>query len=157
MKEVDDVKAGGLWAGFWEGGEGEFTDLFAVFWVVSDQDLDKEHTNKVVLVTRLVNWDARVASRKNVVHSLFVKDGVGGHGEDVLHWGHDVSDWLVLEVKHGGNDSHLILVQAIRWAGSEGLVKSDERLETRLLVDGSVILAEKVVEELGGWPCNWSE
>lgn len=155
LEEVDDVEARCLWAGLWEGSEGELADLFAVLWVVGDQDLNEEHSDKIVFVAWLVDWDTGVTGGQDVVHGRLIKDGVGGHGEDVLHWSHDISDWLVLEVEHSRDNRNFILVETIRWARAEGLVKSDEGLETGLLVDGAVVLAEEVIEQFRGWPCNW--
>lgn len=154
LEEVDDVEAGCLWAGFWKSGEGELADLFAVFWVVGNQDLDEEHADKVVFVTWFVNWDAGVTGGQDVVHGFLVKNGVGGHGKYVLHWSHDVSNWLVLEIEHGRDDCNFVLVEAIRWTRAEGLMKSDEGFETGFLVDGAVVLAEEVIEQLCSWPCD---
>jgi len=96
LEEVEDIQAARLGAGFGERGEGKVAHAQGVLGVVGDEHLDKQHANKVVLVAGIVNRNARVPSREDIIHHLLVQDGVGRHGEDVLHGRHDVAHSLGL-------------------------------------------------------------
>jgi hypothetical protein len=98
-----------------------------------------------------VDRDTGVAGGKNDLHHLLVKDGVGGHGKDVLHGRHDVAYGLGLEIQDSRNDSDFVFIEALVDV-SQRLVQGDQALQSGLLVGGAVVLAEEVVKELCSRP-----
>ncbi|KAI6769013.1 hypothetical protein HG531_010117 [Fusarium graminearum] len=136
LEKVDNVQATGLGAGLDDSTEGHFTDGDSILRVV---------------VSRAVDGNSGVSRRKNIIHCLFVEDMVFGKRVDVGNRCHDLSDGLVLQVQNGCDNGNLILVQSLG-NFSQRLVEGDKSLETTLLVQGAVVLAQNPVEKLRNGP-----
>jgi hypothetical protein len=57
---------------------------------------DKQHSNKVVLLTGFVNGDSTESAQEDVVQSLMVEPLISRKGQDVLLSGRTASVWLLL-------------------------------------------------------------
>ncbi|KAH3688261.1 hypothetical protein WICPIJ_000732 [Wickerhamomyces pijperi] len=76
--------------------------------------------------------------------TLFIQNGITGHGVDVSHRGHDLADALLFQVQNSTDDGNFIVVQSINTHGS---VQRDQGLKPLLFVDGTMVFTQDLIQQ----------